>query len=112
MTYVVANLEGPITDKGKKVGSKYSFQIEPKAADSLKEANIRILNLANNHIFDYGKLGFQETLKNLDLNDIKYFGNSYEPFTIRMANTKIGFLGFSDFLKHLEVKKQTRNSCG
>jgi poly-gamma-glutamate synthesis protein (capsule biosynthesis protein) len=103
--YVVANLEGPISDKGVKIGSIYSFRMKPEVAEALSKANINVVNLANNHIFDYGKIAFEETLKNLEKNNIKYFGNSYEPLIIEKEGVKIGFLGFSDFLKHLEVKE-------
>jgi poly-gamma-glutamate synthesis protein (capsule biosynthesis protein) len=103
--YVIANLEGPVSDKGIKVGSKYSFRMKPEVAEALSNANINVVNLANNHIFDYSKIAFEETLKNLEKNNIKYFGNSYEPLIIEKEGVKIGFLGFSDFLKHLEVKE-------
>jgi len=103
--YVIANLEGPISDKGVKVGSKYSFRMKPEVAEALSKANINIVNLANNHIFDYGKLAFEDALKNLEKNNIKYFGNAYKPLIIEKGEVKIGFLGFSDFLKHLEVKE-------
>jgi poly-gamma-glutamate synthesis protein (capsule biosynthesis protein) len=103
--YVAANLEGPIFENGVKVGSKYSFRMKPDVAKALSESNINIVNLANNHIFDYGKIAFEDTLKNLDKNNIKYFGNSYVPLIIEKNGTKIGFLGFSDFLKHLDVKE-------
>jgi len=103
--YVVANLEGPISEKGVKIGSIYSFKMNPKVAEALRQVNINIVNLANNHIFDYGKIAFENTLKNLDENYIRYFGNSYEPLIIKKEGIKIGFLGFSDFLKNFEVKE-------
>jgi gamma-polyglutamate biosynthesis protein CapA len=103
--YVISNLEGPIAVSGVKIGSKYSFRMKPRVADALSKANIKIVNLANNHIFDYGKIAFEDTLRNLDKNGIRYFGNSYEPLIIEKYGIKIGFLGFSQFLKHLEVKE-------
>jgi gamma-polyglutamate biosynthesis protein CapA len=103
--YVIANLEGPISDKGIKVGSIYSFRMKPEVSEALSKANINIVNLANNHIFDYSKIAFEDNLKNLEKNNIKYFGNSYEPLIIEKEGIKIGFLGFSDFLKYLEVKE-------
>jgi poly-gamma-glutamate synthesis protein (capsule biosynthesis protein) len=103
--YVIANLEGPISDKGIKIGNKYSFKMKPEVAEALSKANIKIVNLANNHIFDYGKIAFEDTLKNLEKNNINYFGNSYEPLIVEKEGVKIGFLGFSDFLKYLEVKE-------
>jgi poly-gamma-glutamate synthesis protein (capsule biosynthesis protein) len=80
--------------------------MKPEVAEALRKANINIVNLANNHIFDYGKIAFEDTLKNLEKNNIKYFGNSYEPLIIEKEGIKIGFLGFSDFLKHLEVREE------
>jgi len=103
--YIVANLEGPVATSGVKVGSKYSFRMKPETLQALKEVKINILNLANNHIFDYGKQAFEDTLKNIKINGLYYYGNSYEPLIIEENGVKIGFLGFSDFLKHLEVKK-------
>jgi len=103
--YVIVNLEGPISEKGIKIGSKYSFRMKPDVAIALSKANINIVNLANNHIFDYGRIAFEDTLKNLNENNIKYFGNSYEPLVIEKEGMKIGFLGFSDFLNYLEVKE-------
>ena len=88
--YIVANLEGPISNKGIKVGSKYSFRMKPEVVFALNKANIKIVNLANNHIFDYGKVAFEDTLKNLNENKIKYFGNSYEPLIIEKESIKIG----------------------
>jgi poly-gamma-glutamate synthesis protein (capsule biosynthesis protein) len=89
--YVAANLEGPISENGVKVGSKYSFRMKPDVAKALNESNINIVNLANNHIFDYGKIAFEDTLKNLEKNKISYFGISYEPLIIEKNETKIGF---------------------
>ncbi len=102
--YVIANLEGPISNKGEKIGSKYSFRMDPIVAKVLKNANIKIVNLANNHIFDYGKIAFEETIDNLNESGIQYFGINYEPLIIDVNSVKIGFLGFSDFLKQLDAK--------
>jgi len=103
--YVIANLEGPIAENGLKTGSMYSFRMKSEVAEALSKANINIVNLANNHIFDYGEAAFQDTLKNLNKNNIQYFGNTYEPLIIKKGGLKIGFLSFSDFLKHLEIKE-------
>jgi len=103
--YIIINLEGPISNKGTKIGSIYSFRMKPEVAEALSRANIKIVNLANNHIFDYGKIAFEDTLKNLNENNIKYFGDTYEPLILEEGEVKIGLLGFSDFLRHLKYEK-------
>lgn len=107
---VIGNLEGPIAGSGKRVGSQYSFRMEAAAIDGLVAANIKAVNLANNHIWDYSSLAFKETLKHLDQAGIKYFGGglneteAYSATVLELAGTKIGLLGFSQLLPHLEAK--------
>ncbi len=101
--YVVANIEGPVATSGIKVGSKYSFRMKPEVLQALKDANINILNIANNHIFDYGRRAFSDTLKNIKASGLYYYGDSYQPLIIEKDGIRIGFLGFSDFLKHLKA---------
>lgn len=108
--FVVANLEGPVSSGGTKVGSIYSFRMNPSIIESLKKTNIKVLNLANNHIFDYGKIALEDTLNLLKENDLYYYGigdenSAYEPLILEKDGIKIGFLGFSDFLKHLKPEE-------
>lgn len=108
--YVVANLEGPVSSKGIKVGSIYSFRMDPQVLTALQRANIKVFNLANNHMFDYGIRAFEDTLDNLNKKLLFFYGggeNSYQayaPFIVSKNGVKIGILGFSDFLNHLEAK--------
>lgn len=110
--YVVVNLEGPVSNKGEKVGSIYSFRMEPKALKSLIKANVKVVNLANNHIWDYGKEAFLDTLKNLKENNILYIGagenfnEAYLPLILEKDGTKIGILSFTEFLKHVKAKNE------
>jgi poly-gamma-glutamate synthesis protein (capsule biosynthesis protein) len=67
----------------------------------LKESNIDILNLANNHTLDHGEQAFADMVKNLHKNDIKTFGYSINekfqkrPLIIEQQGIKIGFLGYN-----------------
>ncbi len=102
--FIVINLEGPVALLGYKVGSIYSFRMEPKVLPYIKASGINIVNLANNHIFDYSREAFTETLDNLLKNKIYFYGvgkKEYDPLIIEKNNIKIGFLGYSDFLKNL-----------
>lgn len=61
----VVNLEGPISLKGKDVGSIYSFRANPHAVFGLDFAGIDIVSFANNHASDYGTEALIDTIKNL-----------------------------------------------
>lgn len=53
---VVANLECAITkhqQQYRRVPKVYHFRADPAAVDLLRVANIRCVNLANNHILDF-----------------------------------------------------------
>jgi len=99
---VFANLEGTASDKGKDGGSLYSFRMDPSVVPALKGASFSVLSMANNHIGDWGRDAFVDTLNRLKENEIAYTGggmNSAEaenPTIIEKYGMKIGFLGFSD----------------
>ena len=100
--FVFGNLEGPISDKGQKVGSIYSFRADPKAVEGLKYAGFDILSVANNHIFDYGREAMEDTFKRLKEAGIEYVGGgfdekeAYSPLIKEINGTKIGFLAYTN----------------
>lgn len=96
------NLEVAITDKGKSLDKRVSLRVKPSRGELLKTVNFDIVNLANNHVFDYGEIGARETLKTLDRLDIKHIGvcslrGSSRPAIIKRKGVRIGFLGYSNF---------------
>lgn len=96
------NLEGPISDIGNNVGSKYSFRMEPAVLDSLEKAGFDIFSFANNHVGDWNTSAFKDTLLRLKARDIKKTGaglnkkEAVTPTIIEKNGIKFGFLGFSD----------------
>lgn len=97
----IANLETCLTNehqKRDKSVEKTPFWIkgEPGYTQILKEASIEVVNIANNHTFDYGQLGFEETLQSLDKADIAYCGYEHEVIK-EIKGIKIGFMGFCQF---------------
>lgn len=59
----IINLEAPLTDRGKPIEKTGPNLRSPSASiKALTHANIDVVTLANNHIFDYGQLGLQDTL--------------------------------------------------
>lgn len=99
---VVANLEGPASDRGVLVGSKYSFRFPPIVAESLAASGIDIVSLANNHIWDYGPLALCDSVENLKQAGISSVGagcdeaTANEPALISANNQNFLFLGYTN----------------
>lgn len=101
--FTMANLEGPVSSRGVKIGSIYSFRFDPASLEGLKFAGIDMVTLANNHIFDYGQLAFADSMSNLANAGIDYVGigenfeRAHQGVTRNIRGTKVTFLGYTDF---------------
>jgi poly-gamma-glutamate capsule biosynthesis protein CapA/YwtB (metallophosphatase superfamily) len=101
---VFANLECPVTDQNGETQSPKSnviFCAPPEAASALRRAGITVVSTANNHAFDYGLKGLQETIKFLHQDSIRFTGtvmNAGEEFTpavIERNGIKIGIVAYT-----------------
>lgn len=96
------NLEGPISDKGTKVGSIYSFRANPETIEGLTFAGFDLISLANNHAFDYGREALEDCLAKLSKAGIDYVGvglnqnEAYSPIIKEVKGVKIGFLAYTN----------------
>lgn len=100
----LANLESIITDKGDELINKSTirFRSDEKSLEGLIDSGINLLNLANNHIYDYGKLGIEDTIYNLLNSKIDIIGVKpyfYKIYEINLL--KIGFIGVTRNFKKL-----------
>jgi len=99
---VFGNLEGPISDKGVKVGSIYSFRNDPQVIEGLKFAGFNVISLANNHALDYGRQALEDTFLRLKEADINYVGagfnefKAYSPVIKEVKSVKIAFLAYTN----------------
>lgn len=95
--YVIANFETPFRDKkAKSFGSKSAYiGADVENIELLKYLGVNIVNLSNNHIFDYGVDSFKETIRILKENNILYFGAHGQPdLIIQKDDTKIYLNGY------------------
>ena len=58
-----ANLETPLTERGSKTPKTWNFRSKPRDLKIVRAAGINVVNIANNHVWDYGRDGFLDTLK-------------------------------------------------
>lgn len=56
------------------VGKAYTFRAEPKMVELLSVFGADAVNLANNHVYDYGKTGLLDTMQHLKDAKIPYVG--------------------------------------
>ena len=69
-----ANLETPITERGTKTPKTWNFRAKPRDLKIVRAAGITVVNIANNHVWDYGLEGFLDTLNYLKKDGWTYIG--------------------------------------
>jgi poly-gamma-glutamate synthesis protein (capsule biosynthesis protein) len=95
------NFEAPVEGSGKPIHKAGPVICQSKeSVDILSSIGVNILNLANNHIYDYGIEGLIKTLDILSPFTCTGAGNTvddaFKMKTIQLHNTKIGFLSFAE----------------
>lgn len=77
----IFNLEVPITVSNQKIKKNGSPNLKtyPESVNTFAELRPLLLSGANNHIFDFGEKGLEDTIETLEANDILYvgFGKDY-----------------------------------
>jgi len=100
---IFGNLEGCISDDAparKRCNDPtkcYLYRMPKKFGDCLKFAGFNLISLANNHTWDFGEKGVEDTKSVLNSLGINYAGLDYKPYTIfdLNENQKIGFCSFA-----------------
>ncbi len=94
------NLESVITSAGTTSNSN-AFRADPAAVNGLTYAGVDVVSVANDHAFDYGRTGFNDSLQNLENAGIAYIGGGsfndcYTAKTFTVKGTTIAFLAFTN----------------
>lgn len=93
--YVVGNLETPFSIKRKTYGAKSAYICaDATCIELLKQLHINAVCLANNHMFDFGREGYETTKYILHDNGIEYFGAEGIELYVELEGNKIAFSGF------------------
>lgn len=98
---VVANLECPLTTRQRRYNNDVCYAASPNYAAALERAGIHVVSFANNHCFDYGEGGFEDTLSALCLAGVGAIGagptleKARAPLVLERGNHRIAFLAYS-----------------
>jgi poly-gamma-glutamate capsule biosynthesis protein CapA/YwtB (metallophosphatase superfamily) len=100
---VFANLEGTLTTApGTKCGAGagttcFAFRNPPSYAQYFKQAGFTILNDANNHSFDFGAAGQQQTVQSIHAAGLAQTGLPGQIATVTANGVKVAILGFAPY---------------
>jgi len=102
---VVANAEGPFTDKNSvTLGVKdapLQFTFDPAVLPTLKNLGFTLLGQANNHTLNFGVAGFRVSTSTIESVGLNWFGDprnvDAKPYIAEIRGEKIAFIGYHEF---------------
>lgn len=109
--YTIVNLETTFTDstvkRDKGNGVAYHFKGPKEYVNILTSSSIEGVTVANNHIYDYGETGFNDTINILKENNVDYFGEGYKVLK-DINGIKFGFLGYQGWYDSEELRNNIK----
>lgn len=98
---MIGNLEGTFAKEGRTskcvyINSKcHAFSGNANFADALKSAGFDFVSLVNNHSYDFGEDGLEDTKKELNRVGIKYISSDKPTEVVEVRGKRIAVLGLS-----------------
>lgn len=116
---MIINHEFSVSDRGKKMAGKaFTFRSKPSNLKYLKQLGVDVAGLANNHIYDYGKTAFLDTLDYLKKAGFQTMGagrNSEEakkPVYLKIKGKTIAIIAATRAEKYIMTPAAGKNSPG
>jgi poly-gamma-glutamate capsule biosynthesis protein CapA/YwtB (metallophosphatase superfamily) len=106
---IFGNFEGALTthNRSPKTGSGspyvFAFRMPPHFAPLLRRAGFGILNVANNHSYDFGEKGFNDTLAHLAQAGIETIGEQDKIVVMRIKGVRVAWVGFNYSIRHNDM---------
>lgn len=103
------NFEGALTTyaestKNTRSGSMYAFRMPPRFARLLSNAGFNVLHISNNHTFDFGETGFNDTIAHLADAGILTVGEKDKIALQHIEGVTLAWIGFSYSWRHNEMR--------
>lgn len=95
----ILNLEAPLRSDTP-IKKWINLYQEERLAEILQSLNVIAVNVANNHVLDWGAKGLERLLRTLDAHGILHFGagmtliEALAPANIKVGGKAIGFIGY------------------
>jgi hypothetical protein len=99
---VLGNLEGTLsTGGGSKCGAGstncFAFQTPPSYARWLRQAGFTVMNLANNHAYDFGAAGLRQTTDALSGVGLEWTGRPGQITVQKVGAIRVALVGFAPY---------------
>ena len=91
----IINLETVLTSEVQSTKDRFAFRYNPSVAKNLGLSNVTHASVANNHSFDFGSIGYVNTLSALENSGITSLGSSCEPTILSRANQSVAIMAAS-----------------
>jgi poly-gamma-glutamate capsule biosynthesis protein CapA/YwtB (metallophosphatase superfamily) len=99
------NLESAVSTRGTPFPKQYNFRGTPAALAGLRRhSGIDVLNLANNHVGDFGPVALLDTLRSVERLGMRAvgagprLGRALAPQVVERLGLRVAFVGFSNIL--------------
>ncbi|EKD33450.1 MAG: hypothetical protein ACD_76C00027G0005 [uncultured bacterium] len=102
-----ANLESVLSDKGLYSGKSIYFRGSPERVEYLKKLGINTVSVANNHVDDYGRAAWEDSVANVESAGIYavggYMNDNPGPVYIKVRGLRIAFFAFDFTLRRPDL---------
>ena len=116
---MVANNEFTVSDRGEKMpGKYYTFRASPKRLSIYSEMGVDLVTLANNHVYDFGSIAFNDMIDSLNEYKIPYIGagknieEAKRPYYFIINGYKIAFVNATRAEKIILTPEATETEGG
>ena len=99
-------------------GKMYTFRAKPEHVSVLQDMGVDIVQLSNNHVYDYGKQALLDTFDTLEGAGIDYFGAGHnleeamQPVYYTLDDKVVAFVGASRAEKYKMTPQATETEPG
>ena len=116
---MIVNSEFTVSNRGTPIkGKQYTFRAKPERLNIYYEMGVDMVTLANNHVYDYGSVAFNDMLKAFKEYKIPYIGagknldEASREYYFIVNGYKIAFINGSRAEKYRLTPGATKNSEG
>lgn len=117
--FMIINSEFAFSNRGSAMANKlYTFRAKPDNVKVYDEMGVDMVTLANNHVYDYGKEAFFDTLDTFDNANIPYIGaganksEAEDAYYLVINGYKISFLNATRAEKYILTPEALDSSPG